>query len=266
LLKIEPSRQWGNFSKIYGSKDIVDRYQWFLFEFGKRGTKLFYKHLLQSISTIPGSDEYKKRLMIAEIRDGAKRSWWAIVASSKSLAAGEIDPKTSLLSVVSRFPGIDGDPVSEILESLGPWTVDTIPFLPSPRAGQVIVKQIDEDKLSRVADENFKRGDQTKSKMVKYGLPFVPRHVVYERLRVVRDLELEAIRAEFGLTEKAKPHWRPSLRWIKREGIRILEKDRDLIRVWVDPRFAKYRLFRHFRAKMSVKDLKRIQDFQSKVR
>jgi len=266
LFKIETTKQWDNFASIYGAKDIRLRYQWFLFEFGKRASRLFYKHLLQQISEIPGSTNYKKSLMLAEVRDKGKMAWWAIVASAKPLGNAKYDPKTSLFVVASRFTNVDSDPVKEILEDMGPWTVDTIPFLPSARAGQVVLKEVSEDQVERTKEANLAQGQDTRSKMVKHGIPFEQRNVVYSKLRVIEDIEMNALRIEFGLAEKSKAHWRPSIRWIKRQGMARLEKDRDLIRVWIDPRFIKYRQFRHFRVKLKQAELKRIQNFQNKVR
>jgi hypothetical protein len=265
MLSIKPNSKWVGFSKIYG-KEVLHRYRWFLFEFGKRSTRLFYKHLLQSIRTIPGTTEYRKRLMITEIRDKGAKAWWAIVASGKQFGKAEYDPNRNIFQVATRFPGIEGDPVYEILELMGPWTVETLPFIPSQRAGQVVMRTVTEAEVESVKNKNFKNGALTKTKMIKYGLMFEPRHIVYRELRVMTDVEVEAIRMEFGLKEKAKPHWRPSLRWIKREGIRKLENDKELMRVWTDPKFLRFKLIRHLRTILRPAEVKRIQKFQNQIR
>jgi hypothetical protein len=266
MINIKPNAAWNKMSKIYGAKDIKARYDWFLFEYGKRATRLFYKHLLQQITEIPGTKNYKKALMMAEVRDRGRRAWWAIVASAKPIGNAQYSHKTSLLTVVSRFPDVENDPVKEILEDMGPWTAETIPFLPSPRAGQVVLKKVSEAEVTRVRESNLRRGEKTRTAMIKHGISFTPRHVVYQKLRIIEDIEMNALRIEFGLAEKSKPHWRPSLRWIKTTGFRRLEKDKDLIRLWLDPTFAKYRLFRHFRVKLTPEEVKRIQNFQDKIR
>jgi hypothetical protein len=267
MIRIELNQNWINFGKLYGANDIRLRYQWFLFEFGKKATNLFYKHLVQQIKDIPGTEVYKKSLMVAEIRErGAHKAWWAIVSSAKPLGNAKYDPKTSVFKVVSRFDNVENDPVRVILDELGPWTVDTIPFVPSPRAGQIVMTQESEEKVKAIQEQNFRQGQTTKSAMITHGIPFEPRHTVYQKLRVIEDIELQALRIEFGLAEKSKAHWRPSLRWIKRQGIEALEKDRDLIRMWFDPQFIKYRQFRHFRAKLTSLEVQKIDEFQKKVR
>lgn len=80
------------------------------------------------------------------------------------------------------------------------------------------------------------------------------------------DFELDAIRLEYGLAPGGKAHWRPALRWMKRQGLRQLEKEKDLVRVWVDPKFRKYRFRKRVRLKLSQDDLVRMEKFQDKVR
>lgn len=266
LFKITLGSGWKTINAIFADKDIIERYRWFLFEFGKKSSKLFLRNIKDRIKTIPGSKDYKKRLILAEVRDKSAKSWWAIAVSAKPISESKYDPRTSIFHVVTRFPGASDDPVGEILESLGPWTVDTIPFVPSLRAGTVIQKTVSEKDYDRIKDMNFNNGTLTTKRMLKYGIVFDPRHVVYQRLRVIKDYEIEALGHEFGTIKDAKPHWRPSLRWIKRQGISKLEKDKELVRVFTDPKFGKWRQRRHLGVNLTQAELKLISRFQDKVR
>lgn len=266
MLKIETTVGWDNFVSIYGAKDIRLRYQWFLFEFGKRSAKLFYKHLMQQLSTLEGTSAYRRSLSVAEIKDSGKRAWWAIVSSAKPIGNAQYDPKTSIFIAASRFTNVEKDPVREILEAYGPWTVETIPFVPSSRAGQIVLKNVTEDEVTRVRETNIRRGEKIKAAMSSHGISFEPRQNVYQKLRVIEDIEANALRIEFGLAEKSKPHWRPSIRWLRKQGMQKMEKEKDLIRLWFDPKFVKYRSFRHLRVKLTQGEIKRIQNFQDKVR
>lgn len=262
LLKITPSKEYRNFKRVFGD-EIKDRYQWFLYEFGKRVTRTFYKHLKADIKSIAGTSAYRKALVLAEIRDKGKKSWFAIIGSAKSIAGH--NPKEVVLEVVARFKRPD-DPVYVILEMMGPWTVDTLPFIPSERQGQVVLKKADPKDVETLREVNFALGDKLQSKMVRFGLSYTPRDQVYEDLKVVKDIEIQALSIEFGMSVNGKPHWRPSLRWLKRNGANQIMKDRDMFRVWYDPNFRKYRVLRKFRVQLSKKDLQRIQEFQDKVR
>lgn len=265
MISIKFNRQFKQVFDIYGdANDLKSRYDWFLHEAGKRLTKIFQKNLNQRLKTLPGGLDYKKRLVVAEIRDKGKRSWFAILARGKPVGSvASYDPNTSVFHVVSRYQ-IEGDPVFEVLEALGPWTVDTIPFVPSARQGQVVMKTLPEKQAKAIREKNFNRGSLTTSRMLKFGLPFEDRDAVHKKLKVIRDLEVEAIRMEFGLT-KGKAHWRPSLRWLKQNAVVKLQRETDLWKIWVDPKFKKYRFRRPLKVKFSPADLKRIQKFQEKV-
>lgn len=262
LLKITPTKQYRDFHQIFG-EEIQERYQWFLYEFGKRVTRIFLKHLKAEIKSVAGTKAYRQSLMLAEIRDKGKRSWFAFVASAKGMTGH--DPKEVVLEVVARFKRAD-DPVFAILETMGPWTVDTLPFIPSERQGQVILKKASPKDVETIREANFALGQKLESKMVRFGLPYTPRDKIYEELKVVKDLEIQALSIEFGMAKVSKPHWRPSLRWMKRNIATYILRDRDMVRVWFDPNFKKYRVRRKLRLQLTRKDLQRIQEFQEKVR
>jgi hypothetical protein len=262
LISIQKNKQWLAFEKIYGSQDLIKRYYWFLFEFGKRTTKLYHKHLGEMITNTVGDRDYKKKLVLAEVRDRGRFAWWAIVASAKPITGMELDPHKTLFKVVPRFE-IAGDPVREILTKYGPWTVDTIPFIPSKRSGAVVAIDSDDHGVESTQARVKEDWKKINAKMVLFGIEFENRTNVYRKLSVLREIEVDAIRYEFI---SGKPHWRPSIRWLRKQGLSRMQKERDLIRVWIDPKFTKYRIFRHYRLKLSQDELKRIQDFQSKIR
>lgn len=262
MLEIKPNKQWKQFDRIF-REEMTDRYRWFLYEFGKRVTRTFLKHLKTEIKSIPGTEDYRKSLVLAEIRDKGKASWFAVVATAKPMAGN--DPKESVLIVEARFKRND-DPAFAILEQMGPWTVDTIPFLPSDRQGQVILKKEDPKVVETLREANFANGDKLTSKMIVFGIDFTPRDKVYEELKVIRDIEIQALSIEFGMAQNSKSHWRPSLRWMQRNIVKFGQKDRDLFRVWFDPNFRKYRVQRRLQIRLNKKDLQRIKSFQDKVR
>lgn len=263
MIKIKPSRAFKRFSSIYGSPDILARYRWFLYEWSKRVTRTYLKHLRSSLKDVRGTKEYRRRLVVAELRVKGKQSWFAVVASAKSGAG--LDPRTTRLEVVARFKE-PKDPAFAILEQMGPWTVDTLPFLPSSRQGQVISKTVAEKDVEAIRESNFANSSQLTSKMVTFGLAFEDREKVHRDLKIVRDIELQALAIEFGMAKQSKAHWRPSLRWIKKNAVRWGAKDKDLVRVWFDPNFKKYRLIKRLKIKLSTKDLGLIREFQNRLK
>lgn len=264
MIEIIPTSGWKRFEKIFGSS-VRERYRWFLFEFGKKANLLFQKRLGESASKLPGGNVYKKRLALAEVRDKAKRSWFATVMEAQTLEQGEYDADRVILSVASRYSGIAGDPVREILQAFGPWTVETIPFVPKSRTGLVVAKEAEEEKVAEVREANLARGDTVRAKMLELEVPFDPRDVVYQTLNVVPDFASLAKSWEFGSRKGGVPVWRPSLRWLRTTGVKQLQKDKKLLRVWTEANF-RYRVVRHLGLRLTSEELKAIQNWQNSLR
>lgn len=264
MIEITPTSGWRKFEKIFGSS-VKERYRWFLFEFGKKANLLFQKRLGESASKLPGGKEYKKRLALAEVRDRGRRSWFATVMEAQTLEAGQYDADRVILSVAPRFSGVAGDPVREILSAFGPWTVETIPFVPKSRSGLVVAKEVPEERVAEVREANLAQGEALRAKMLALEVPFDSRDVVYQTLNVVPDFSSLAKGWEFGSRRGGAPIWRPSLRWLRREGVKKLEKDKKLLRVWTEANF-KYRVVRHLGLRLTGEELKAIQNWQNSLR
>lgn len=264
-MKIIPNENWENLVTLF-DKEMLDRYNFFLFEFGKRLTGYIHSELLDRISRIKGPKDYKKRLVIAEVRDQNGRAWWAIVAKAKTLSQREYDPKRSVLSVVPRYDLDVENPVEEILVQYGPWTPDTLPFIPSLRQAAVVIKKVNDTDSAKVKHKNLSDGNDIQALMEKHDLVYDTRLHVYEKLKVVPDLEIEAMRLEFGLSAEGRAHWRPAIQWGTRLGIEMMGKDKDLLRILTDLKYKGYKATHHAREYLTPSEVKALEKFQNKLR
>lgn len=265
MLKISKSKSWKNLEAIF-NEDVVDRYNWFLFEFGKRITGIILEQLLGKLKDVKGTKSYQKRLAIAEIRDKNHRVWWAIAAKVKTLGQSEYDPDKSILEVVPRYKLAEEDPINEILVDLGPWTPETIPFIPSLRQAIIVIRNATEGNAKKIKKKNMIEGRTTMSFMRKHGIEPDPRFMVYQRLRVFPDLQVEALKIEYGLAENSKSHWRPAISFAKRDAIRQMQNEKDLIRAMTDPMFKGYKSIKHATDRMTLSEVRALYDFQTKIR
>jgi len=265
MIGIFPSKKWDSFSTLFNA-DMVDRFDFFCFEFGKKLTYLIHQELLDRISKIKGPKDYKKRLIVAEIRDPNGRAWWAIIAKGKTLSQREYDPKQSILTVVSRYDIDVENPIEDILVEHGPWTPETLPFIPSLRQAAIVIKRATLKDAEAVKRKNLFEMDAIQEKMDKNQLEFDPRLMVYEKLKVVPDLEIEAMRIEFGQGEISKAHWRPAIKWGTKIALSVIEKDKDLMRILTDPTFKGYKVRQHAKDFLTPSELKALEKFQNKIR
>lgn len=263
MLRIKPTREWNNFFQIFG-REIMARFNWFQFEFGKRMTCLVHQELLSRVSQIKGSKSYKKRIIVAELRRANNRSWWAIVTKAKGLHEGNYEADKTMFTVVPRFELPEESPI-KVLEKFGPFTVETMPYVPSPREAQVVAERATPDRVARVRERNYAEANVVTSQLLQLGVEYDPRLAVYKKLKVIEDLEAMALGMEFGLVDGGKPHWRPAIRFANRRGVTILKTDRDLIKAMTSANFRRFSRMKHFRVKIKPSEVKALRRFQNKI-
>lgn len=265
MISIQKNAQWKNVEKLF-DKNIIKRYNWFLFEFGKRITRLINDQLLDGIDKIKGSSDYKKRLKIAELKASKDRSWFAIVARAETLSEERSSAKTFIIKVVNRFNLKDvRDPVKEILETYGPWTMETIPFVPFQRQAQLVIKTVDEETYLQVLMKNEQDKSKVNEIMASMKLERMTRASVKKGIKVVTDLTIRAMDLEFKKVPEGKPHWRPALRYGKTQGVMKLMMDKELIKAMTDPKFLKWRSKRHLRIFLTQSEYKQFEKFQKAI-
>lgn len=264
-MSITASKNFQNFSDLFG-EDMLDRFDFFCFQFGKKLTYLIHQELMDRISSVKGPKDYKKRLVIAEVRDQDGRSWWAIVAKGKTLSQREYDPKLSILTVVPRYDLDVENPVEDILVHYGPWTPETLPFVPSLRQAAVVIKKVTSKDCAEVKRKNMSQMDAIHAKMDINDLEFETRLHVYEKLKVVPDLEIEAMRLEFGAGVQKQAAWVPALKWGEKIGLTMIQNDKQFMRILTDPTFTGYKVRQHAHDFLTPSELKALEKFQNKVR
>lgn len=264
-MRIDKNAQWIKFEDLF-TDDYLDRWDWFLFEFGKRITKAVHVELLGRIKKIKGTKDYRKRLIVAEIRDQGNRSWWAVAAKARALTQQEHDAKRTAFTVVPRYKLGKEDPINEILVKFGPWSIRTLPFMPSLRQAVVVSKKVSEKRLLEIEAKNRKEEEAIGHLLKAHKISVDPRIRLYEKLKVVPDWEVEALRLEFGLTEGAKAHWRPTLKWVKNKGIQKILSEGDLFRALTDPNFQGYVKKTHLKDHMTLYEVIALEKFQKMIR
>jgi len=266
MIRIGKNLAWRNFEKLFDNS-ITERFDWFMFEFGKRLTFLVHKELLGRLSKIKGTRDYQKRLLVAEIRNKGGRAWWAIAARATTIGQTEnYDPNTSILQVVPRYDIGKDDPIGEILINFGPWTAETIPFVPSQRQASVVMKKATTQTVTEIKRDNLANMAAIQGLMTKHELVFDTRNDVYRELKIVPDLEVEALRIEFGQAENSGAHWRPAIRFAKTKAIDKLMNDKDLIAVMTDPKFKNYKNKEHLTDFLNPSEVKALENFQRQLR
>ena len=264
-ISIKPNSKWKEASSLF--ETIDKRYEWFQFQFGRRAMTIFYKMLGDEIKKIKHAPKgYRKRLVMAEIRDTAKKSWFAVAIKAKPISKTEFGSEDTILKVISRFPDIEGfDPVRDILQEYGPWTAETIPFLPSKRFAVIVPEKARSDKVKRISLEN-KRNTLKVSILMKDN-HIVPdtRFEIFQKLQLVEDLEKAVLEIEFARTSRSHPHWAKTIRKFRSEIVRKMMNQRDMIAAMTNSKYSKYKTKARIRNKLNTQDLRGMEKFIKRV-
>jgi hypothetical protein len=268
MLKITPNKKWKEADELF--RDILKRYDWFLFEFGRKITAELYDSLLGEIKAIHGSEDYRKRIAVAEIRDRGGKYWFATVVRAERFGQTKTDSSSAILTVIARYPSDKGDdPIRDILQAFGPWTVDTLPYVPSERVATVKIDAGKPKEVANIRKKNMKDMPSIQKAMDELDIPFDPRVMVMSKLKVVEEFEKWVNGLEFGLSGDRHPHWSKAIRKAKVVGLRKLMKDKGLMNVLTDPTFKKYRVKNHFgptgKMRMTEQELKGLEKFQKRL-
>lgn len=262
--KITPNQKWIEAYDFL--KSMPKRYEWFQFEFGKRATHFFNRILSKEISQIKSAPRsYKKRLVVAEMRESNSKSWFAVVARAEHFKE-EKNSDSTVFNIVSRYPDIDGfDPIRDILQVYGPWTANTIPFVPSVRHAVVVAKKVSKEAVFLTKKKNEEVLPEIKRLMSEAGISFDLKDDVYKGLQVVEDLEKIVWDMEFGHGMKRSPHWSKAVRKFKTSLIRYMLNQRDLIASMTNPSFEKYRVKFHLKKKITSKEVRDMEKFKQRL-
>lgn len=188
------------------------------------------EELLEGLrNSIPDVEEYKEyqdSLGAYEVVDPLGE-WYTsgVFSRAKGSHLKVIDTSRTVLYIQPRSIGGEYSDAAVVLQEYEPWTVDTLPYEPTPREADVIARQVSSREVKMVEMH------------LKSQLP-----AVYARLRnagvssfrgagdrilrkVTVDLAFFALRTELGLQGYPHiPHWRPALKRIIADPRKLMSK------------------------------------------
>lgn len=162
---------------------------------------------------------------------------WGVQADPRAAGARKLDSTQTAIYVRPR-PGQRAPAAVYVLRKWGPWTVETLPFVPDRNLCEVEYRRVSRGFVASVAARN-----REQKRMWQHTLGQVGRKptsskmsALPPRVGLVPDFALDAVRLEFGLNGvKAQPHWGPALGNLAGGGLRAISRQ-DRLRRLLDPR------------------------------
>jgi len=201
--------------------------------------------LRETYSKIPNDPQfigYKESIKLVEITGmKQKGSAYAVISQPKHAKITETKDTKTIIRVVANRRRVRGIPESvRILEKYGPWTPDTIPFLPKKSEALVVSRQVTGRHAAVIARQRDHDRPLWRNELEAVGIRVGSKKRVSRgpgRLTAIPDTYFLASRLEFGLHgTKPAAHWRPSLGNLKTQGSKIITNHNVFIATF-DPKY-----------------------------
>lgn len=184
--------------------------------------------LSDMLDRLPKTEALRPYRMGLEVARVSGTNAFAIHLDSRNRRVKKADVQKAVIVVQpsrrQRRPRAD----IQVLAEYGPWTYDTIPFMPAKRDATVIVRKADRSEVMRVSRARQKQARIVRVALNKSGKRYVRKRdklKLNKRLNKVPQVIFEALKLEFGLgADKARPHWRPSIQMLIRSGVRQFKR------------------------------------------
>lgn len=215
--------------------------------------------MLKLLELAPRGDEYESYLQSMRLsRIGVRnKGAYAVVSDGAREKIGDILKRKTITDrvviYVSPNVGFDVGPAVEVLMRGNPWPVKMLPS-GIPRRGITLVHRIlSEEEADWVATETAKFLAINGPGIVALGMR--PQAIddtsddSVVNMESHADFMMLALRAEHRVNSDIDPHWTPALKWVVENGIRIIEKNPDMKRVFSQYVFRKHTMKRKFAEK-----------------
>lgn len=217
--------------------------------------------------------DYKKSIRVAEVV-GMPMGMQGFAVESAAKSSQLMDASGTLLYVKARRAKA-GPSRALVLEQFGPWTVDTIPFIPTKDEAVVLRRKVRRKEVARVSTERRQSKSRWSAALSKLGvqIPEAQRQTVAKGKQIPEFMQ-KALGLEFPdiIYRGAKRSGGSSAPWrrtlielVRREMPRFLERRPRLERWVTDPSSKDWLTPSRAPAKINFKQLKDFDRFQRLV-
>lgn len=214
------------------------------------------------VSRIPrGFPEYTASITTAQVGESA------CLVFAKGTEQAAIDSEDDVLVVVTaRNLRTRPDPAVLLLESSGPWTPDTLPFVPSPRVADLTYSRVSPDRAAKVASARRAAYPVLRRKFAALGvrLPILGKRRVAPP-GVVGGVAKDGLALEFGMGKGSKPHWRIGVNVAVNDFIRGFWSRREVVSLFTELKYTGWKLWGLPSKSVSERELASFEAFQEKL-
>lgn len=227
-----------------------------------------HESLLDKIPKSPSWNAYRTSLQVAEVPGQPDADVFLVRANPRSRTVRDVDAEDTLLYIRSRQRLRRAKPKIQILQKYNPWTLQTLPFTPDRSDAMIISRKVTPREFKSVQRARTKDQMMWRKELQGVGIK-VPKVRPDKRksAKTLPDVAHAAFRLEFGIGEQPAPHWRPTIQFVQRQGIKDLKRDRKLSATMIRPSFTLWKSWAKIKArtKVRVSVARKFMPFQKKL-
>ena len=175
--------------------------------------------------------EYVDSLEVVELT-GGRLVAFAVVSkrdASKIRDVQESDTAGRTVVYVTPSASVEAGNIVELIASVNPWPLDLLPHGMVHKDASLVHRIVSDSEMSdsRTTVMTFISENRTELKRagLHWGKPADDKQDV-SSMTSLPDYMWSALRAEFGINEEPKPHWRPAVTWLASNLLSIIDKDK----------------------------------------
>ncbi len=152
------------------------------------------------------------------------------------------------------------------LKNNSPWTLDTIPLIPTKKDGAIVKYRFAKvNEVNVIRDDKIKNFERIKSFFDRKNIK-IPIRNVSRMVTAKDDMISRVLRYEFGtIGSKKKPHWRIASRNYFKYGMYKIMNSKKLLKTLFDSGYSAWRTIPQF-SKTSISMLDTARNFMSKIK
>lgn len=228
------------------------------------------KQVLEGIPKDRSLQSYRRSLKTARLL--SRHQAFAVYSDGKAAGVSEVDPACTVVFVRVRRKGLSRPPPQVlILQRYSPWTLDTIPFVPTAKEARVVSREVTAPIVRAVAEARQKDEPQWRAELDRAGsrvsrsdrvpLPKTPG-------KPLPDVAFAGLRLEFGMGgARAQPHWSPAMRSAPKGLLRAaLHRRTDVVKLLSDPASGSWRRLIPHLPPLRPSEAAKFKHFQQRIR
>jgi hypothetical protein len=180
---------------------------------------------------------------VKKITNTIERHYSAVMVHAVKRKASDNDVNTTIVKVLANKKSLPQSPPSVFfLVRYGPWTIDTLPFIPKDVDATILFVKAPTEQVSKIKDKNEKQSSFIRDSLLKLNIKLTSPEESRTQLDGYDSLDFWVLKKEFGIDARKQSVWKPAIDYMYKEGYKkIIALEPSIFKLLFDPNFKDYK-------------------------